>query len=102
MSDVLNRLFPFKRGLCHAYWAPNFWVLYNVADKLLSISGTANLSTFSDSLFAASRLGYFSLNDTATMTGGLVQDFRHLVLPSVAPAATMLVTLMAIAVSSFF
>ena len=56
LYQLLKRLFPFGRGLCHAYWAPNIWVAYNLADKLLvKVLGARSGSA-----------------GTASMTGGLV------------------------------
>ena len=70
MDQVLRRLFPFGRGLCHAYWAPNVWALYNIVDKVLG--------------HLLRKLGFHVELQEASMTGGLVGDSKlHVVLPQV-------------------
>ncbi|KAM4905620.1 dolichyl pyrophosphate Glc1Man9GlcNAc2 alpha-1,3-glucosyltransferase isoform 5-T5 [Sylvia borin] len=89
LPQVIARLFPFKRGLCHAYWAPNFWALYNAMDKALTILGLK--CNFLDG----------KKIPKASMTGGLVQEFQHTVLPSVTPLATLICTFIAVLPSVF-
>ena len=75
LPQLLARLFPFKRGLTHAYWAPNIWAIYNTIDLFLS------------------RLMQSHINSTSTR--GLVGDLTHHSLPSPTPLATLVCTLVA-------
>lgn len=70
MDQLKSRLFPFSRGLCHAYWAPNVWAIYSFADRVL--------------VFIAPRVG-LAVNQDAlhSMTRGLVGDTFFAVLPEV-------------------
>ncbi|KAG2197180.1 hypothetical protein INT46_005155, partial [Mucor plumbeus] len=80
LPAVFQRLFPFTRGLCHAYWAPNFWALYAGADRVFII--------------LAKKFGW-RLNEQAitSMTRGYVGDTQFAVLPTIEALHTMIITL---------
>lgn len=83
MLQVIHRMFPFGRGLCHAYWAPNFWVFYIMLDKLLA--------------FLLRRLGFNILRPAASFTGGLVGDSSPFaILPQITPLVTFMMVLLAL------
>lgn len=70
IQQVISRMFPFGRGLCHAYWAPNFWVFYIILDKGLA--------------FLLKNLGFNIQAPAASFTGGLIGDSSSFsVLPKV-------------------
>ncbi|KAF2763453.1 family 57 glycosyltransferase [Pseudovirgaria hyperparasitica] len=80
IPQVLSRLFPFSRGLCHAYWAPNIWAMYSFTDRVL--------------IYLAP---YIGLNVDAaalsSVTRGRVGDTSFAVLPDVTPGTTFIITL---------
>lgn len=39
--QIVDRLFPFQRGLNHAYWAGNVWALVSAADRVMVKCGSA-------------------------------------------------------------
>ncbi|KAJ5690644.1 Dolichyl pyrophosphate Glc1Man9GlcNAc2 alpha-1-3-glucosyltransferase [Penicillium macrosclerotiorum] len=79
LLQLKSRLFPFSRGLCHAYWAPNFWAIYSFADRAL--------------IPLAPRLG-LPVNREAlnSVTRGLVGDTSFAILPEITSGQTFLLT----------
>ncbi|KAI5290566.1 glycosyl transferase [Ascosphaera acerosa] len=89
LEPLRQRLFPFARGLCHAYWAPNAWALYTFADKVL-----ARVGFFSARAAAAAAAATDTPITSSSGTRGLIGDTSFTVLPAIAPAHTFLLTLL--------
>lgn len=79
LTQVLKRLFPFKRGLTHAYWAPNIWAIYNLVDKVM-FHISPPMARFDMDTISRSR--------SSASTSGLVQEYEHQYLPSISPSIT--------------
>lgn len=95
LEQLLSRLFPFSRGLCHAYWAPNFWALYSFSDRVL-LSSRSSHDCFTEiilMILVAPKLG-LPVDQTAadSVTRGLVGDTSFAVLPTISPRMTFLLT----------
>uniref|UniRef100_A0AC34FEC3 Ubiquinone biosynthesis monooxygenase COQ6, mitochondrial n=1 Tax=Panagrolaimus sp. ES5 TaxID=591445 RepID=A0AC34FEC3_9BILA len=89
IQQILSRLFPFKRGLTHSYWAPNFWALYNSCDYILYKA----MSLFKlKKLCEATKFLKCSLK-APTYVLGVVEEYSHSVLPNITPIHTLVATL---------
>eukprot|EP01135_Chromosphaera_perkinsii_P005461 Nk52_evm10s352 gene=Nk52_evmTU10s352 len=82
LGQIFSRLFPVQRGLCHAYWAPNFWAIYNTADKALIL------------LCKILKLPFVgaSVHNTSGIVG--LSGDGYAFLPSVKPVATIVLAVM--------
>lgn len=102
MSQVLSRLFPFSRGLCHAYWAPNMWAMYGFTDRVLIYGKPGECLRKSDADYATAA-PYLKLpvytEAVNSVTRGLVGDTSFAVLPNITPRMTFVLTLAAQIVS---
>ncbi|KAF8913794.1 glucosyltransferase [Gymnopilus junonius] len=81
IPQLLSRLFPFTRGLNHAYWAPNFWALVTAADRVL-----LKYAQITGAKFAINESG------VASSSRGLVGDTVFAVLPNIRPIHTFIIT----------
>lgn len=104
IPQLLSRLFPFSRGLCHAYWAPNVWALYSLADRVLihcecasccSRDSTSKDVRHADLFVVAPKLGLpLKTEALNSVTRGLVGDTAFAVLPEVTPRVCFALTLL--------
>ncbi|KZT12805.1 glycosyltransferase family 57 protein [Laetiporus sulphureus 93-53] len=83
LPQLLSRLFPFTRGLNHAYWAPNVWALVTATDRVLL--RFVKHSQLQSVLVNASGV--------ASTSRGLVGDTVFAVLPNVKPIHTFIITI---------
>jgi alpha-1,3-glucosyltransferase len=82
LPQLLSRLFPFTRGLNHAYWAPNVWALVTFSDRVLLKVATLLRIPLN-----------IHLAGVASTSRGLVGDTVFAVLPNVKPIHTFVITI---------
>ncbi|OJT10216.1 Dolichyl pyrophosphate Glc1Man9GlcNAc2 alpha-1,3-glucosyltransferase [Trametes pubescens] len=82
LPQLLSRLFPFTRGLNHAYWASNVWALVTALDRvLLKFVSKGQLSGLN-----------VNASGVVSTSRGLVGDTIFAVLPTVKPMHTFAIT----------
>lgn len=95
MPNLVARLFPFSRGLNHAYWAPNVWAVYSFCDRFL-IQVYKRIPLSRNILMTLFNFNPELLKNDALLsssTRGIVGDIEFLILPTITPRLSFLLTL---------
>jgi len=113
IKPLLERLFPFDRGLLHAYWAANAWALAAGADVALSAvlkvlaprleglllptttTTTTTTTTNTATTKASSFLSSLAASKGSGLASGLVQQTEFAVLPTPSAGTAALCVLLA-------
>ncbi|GAA5846695.1 hypothetical protein JCM3766R1_002883 [Sporobolomyces carnicolor] len=80
LRQIVARLFPFQRGLNHAYWAANVWALVSATDRVLV-------------KYLVSRGVAIDPTALASSSRGLIGQTSFGVLPDVSPLTTFVATI---------
>ena len=102
LPQIFSRLFPFQRGLNHAYWAANVWAIYTAADRVLvkcvsSVSCRAHTKfLITDMLLRGVPVAEEAIHSSSR---GLIGDIAFGVLPEITAVHCFAVTILLNAVS---
>jgi len=87
MKQILSRMFPFKRGLIHSLWAPNFWALYAFADRIFNFLCICLVFWCESCIVRVLGLS-FAVNRGTSKTA----ETELLILPNIPPWVSLLLT----------